>query len=267
MIYCLVLSLDKIKRFMELHGERQGIGVLAFNVNNIQTLYNKYLQLHPALIESFTENADSSASVVEVFAYYQNRDPDTPNNEDRLADMGTMLRFVEFKGQDNGTMDPIMRSCMLFGMEHCKAIFDNSSTPAYCDHWVSNVFDRTEFINTLSDTLGFTPKVDFNAGVVAAGEAQIESTVTGNTSKKVCASKAMALTDQSQVYLPINNALSSVGHVHGFLQEIGQGVQHVASRVENLVSFVQRCNEYRQITDEGMFTFVCVYVSIFQQVN
>ena len=36
---------------------------------------------------------------------------------------------------------------------------------------------------TLEDVLGFVPKVDFNAGgVVAAGEAQIESTVTGNDS-------------------------------------------------------------------------------------
>ena len=128
---------------------------------------------------------------------------------------------------------------------------------AYCDHWVSNVFDRTEFLDTLRDTLGFTPKVDFNAGVVAAGEAQIESTVTGNTlitthtSVMTSYNKEAALRDQSQVYLPINNALSPVGHVHGFLQELGQGVQHVASRVENLVDFVQRGNEYREITGEG----------------
>ena len=60
-----------------------------------------------------------------------------------------------------------------------------------------------------------------------------------------------ALRDQSQVFLPINNALSSVGHVHGFLKEIGQGVQHIASRVSNLVDFVQRCNDYRDITGEG----------------
>ena len=44
---------------------------------------------------------------------------------------------------------------------------------------LSNVVDRTGFLDTLNDTLGFTPKVDFNAGVVAAGEAIIESTVTG----------------------------------------------------------------------------------------
>ena len=35
-------------------------------------------------------------------------------------------------------------------------------------------------LDTLEDTLGFSSKVDFNAGVVAAGEAQIESTVAGS---------------------------------------------------------------------------------------
>jgi hypothetical protein len=39
-------------------------------------------------------------------------------------------------------------------------------------------------------------------------------------------------------------------HVHGYLKEIGQGIQHVASRVENLVEFVQRCNDMRDITGE-----------------
>lgn len=57
------------------------------------------------------------------------------------------------------------------------------------------------------------------------------------------------------MYLPINNALSPVGHVHGFLEEIGQGIQHVANRVENLVEFVSRCNEFREMTGEG-FTFL-----------
>ena len=241
---------------MESHRERQGIGVLAFYVDNVQAIYDKYLKLHPTLIDSFVEHTQSNAVVLEVFAYYQSKHPDMPDAKTRTADTGTTLRFVEFQSQIDG---PLLRSCMLFGMKSCEAAFDDTSMPAYCDHWVSNVFDRTEFISTLTDTLGFTPKVDFNAGVVAAGEAQIESTVTGNTSKKVCSNKVTALADQSQVYLPINNALSSVGHVNGFLQEIGQGVQHVASRVENLVNFVQRCNEYRQITDEGAIPLALVY--------
>ncbi len=39
-------------------------------------------------------------------------------------------------------------------------------------------------------------------------------------------------------------------HVHGFLQQIGEGIQHVASRVENLVAFVQNCTEMREATGE-----------------
>jgi len=39
-------------------------------------------------------------------------------------------------------------------------------------------------------------------------------------------------------------------HVYGFLKEMGQGIQHCASRVEDLVSFVQQCNEMREITEE-----------------
>lgn len=107
----------------------------------------------------------------------------------------------------------------------------------------------------ISSTLRCCSQVDFNAGVVAAGEAQIESTVTGNSSALETSDKVTALKDQSQVYLPINNALSSVGHVHGFLKEIGQGVQHIASRVENLVDFVDRCNKMREVTGEG-FSFL-----------
>ena len=54
-------------------------------------------------------------------------------------------------------------------------------------------------------------QVDFNAGVVAAGEAQIESTVLGNISPFETTDKQVALMDQSQVYLPINNAISKIG--------------------------------------------------------
>ena len=50
-----------------------------------------------------------------------------------------------------------------------------------------------------------------NAGVVAAGEAQIESTVTGNTASLNAEDGSSALSDQSQIYLQINNALTEVG--------------------------------------------------------
>ena len=169
------------------------------------------------------------------------------------ADEGTMLRFVEKKLSHSSAS----KSCKLPGLVEVDATFDNTSLPAYCDHWVSNVVSRQGFLDTLEDTLGFTPKVDFNAGVVAAGDAQIESTVTGNTAAPVDTGgdDKIALKDQSQVYLPINNALTPVGHVHGFIEEIGQGVQHVASRVSDLITFIQRANDYRKVMGEG-FSFL-----------
>lgn len=39
-------------------------------------------------------------------------------------------------------------------------------------------------------------------------------------------------------------------HVHGFLEEIGQGIQHIASRVDNIISFVQEANDRRKIFGE-----------------
>jgi hypothetical protein len=71
------------------------------------------------------------------------------------------------------------------------------------------VISRTEFLRTLNDTLGFEPKVDFNAGVVAAGEAQIESTVTGNESTLVTSDKGIILRDQSQGKKICDNLLST----------------------------------------------------------
>uniref|UniRef100_A0A7S3F2D2 4-hydroxyphenylpyruvate dioxygenase n=1 Tax=Haptolina ericina TaxID=156174 RepID=A0A7S3F2D2_9EUKA len=77
----------------------------------------------------------------------------------------------------------------------------------------------------------------------------------GNTSGMTTTDPAEALTDQSQVFLPTNNALSPVGHVHWYLEELGQGIQHVASRVASLPDHVQRANNYRELTGEG-FTFL-----------
>jgi hypothetical protein len=240
---------------MASHNGRQGIGVLAFKVDNVRAIRDRYRQLHPALIDSYVELPEKNHAILEVFAYYKQHSEVNTSSDTPAADTGTVLCFVEFDDQLTDVRDHSSTLCALLGMTTCDAVFDDSSMAAFCDHWVSNVCDRTEFLSTLHDTLGFTPKVDFNAGVVAAGEAQIESTVTGNTPKRIPLNTSMALRDQSQVYLPINNALSFVGHVHGYLKEIGQGVQHVASRVNNLVEFVQRCNEYREITGEG-FTFL-----------
>jgi len=90
---------------------------------------------------------------------------------------------------------------------------------------------------------------------VAAGEAIIESTVSGNTTKFMPKTKEDSLIDQSQIFLPINNTLAEVGHVHLFLEELGQGIQHLASRVPDLVSFIQTANNMRDMTGEG-FSFL-----------
>ena len=51
--------------------------------------------------------------------------------------------------------------------------------------------------------------------------------------------------------------LSRAWHGHGmsvrrYLEELGQGVQHVASRVASLPDYVQRANDMRAITGEGV---------------
>ena len=51
-----------------------------------------------------------------------------------------------------------------------------------------------------------------------------------------------------------HNDITIYSHVHGFLEELGQGVQHVASRVSDIVSFVQQANDRREIFGEVSFS-------------
>mmetsp|Transcript_15957 Transcript_15957/g.49642 ORF Transcript_15957/g.49642 Transcript_15957/m.49642 type:complete len:724 (+) Transcript_15957:73-2244(+) len=230
-----------LARFSRHRSGREGIAVLGFLVpaGGVEKIRARYAELHPKLLLPGTPCSYQGAKVLEVFAYYRGEKGISD------ADPGTVLRFVELEGDGSSHW-------VLPGVKRVEAAFDGVSASAYCDHWVSNVVSRTGFLDTLHDTLGFTPKVDFNAGVVAAGEAQIESTVTGNTSTVVLNDKITALKDQSQVYLPINNALSEVGHVNVFLKELGQGIQHIASRVEDLTALIQRANDYRKMTGAGL---------------
>jgi len=236
---CHHLEASHLHRFSTHRAGRQGIAVLGFKVKpgELDHIHQKYMEKHPKLLASEPKDYPG-ARILEVFAYYKG---ETGSSD---ADSGTLLRFVEEKDGSDFWVLP--------GIKAVEATFDKVSLPAYCDHWVSNVVSRRGFLDTLEDTLGFTPKVDFNAGVVAAGEAQIESTVTGNAPETFIPDAAVALKDQSQVYLPINNALSEVGHVHLYLKEIGQGVQHIASRVEDLPTLVQRANDMRKMTGAGL---------------
>jgi hypothetical protein len=165
---------SQLKRFSESHSSRQGVGILGFVVDkgNVDSILARYKELHPDLIVPGTPRNYGNTRVLEVYAYYRGKDKSSG------ADPGTLLRFVEEDG-----------CWCLPGIERVDATYDSGSSAAFCDHWVSNVVSREGFLDTLNDTLGFSPKVDFNAGVVAAGEAQIESTVTGNSSGLVTVEK------------------------------------------------------------------------------
>eukprot|EP00475_Leptophrys_vorax_P005333 TRINITY_DN13235_c0_g1_i1.p1 TRINITY_DN13235_c0_g1~~TRINITY_DN13235_c0_g1_i1.p1 ORF type:complete len:733 (-),score=262.88 TRINITY_DN13235_c0_g1_i1:66-2264(-) len=238
---------ERVNLFYDSHAGRQGIAVLAFELSSgdLENVYANYRAKHPGLLVTPEIVEFEEGRLFEVYAYYLKGD----GSENKQADRGTTLRFLASKNPEMGK-----EKVHLPGITSVEAEYVDGM-PAYSDHWVSNVFDRQQFLDTLKDALGFTPKVDFNAGVVAAGEAQIESTVTGNASQFRSASVDEALLDQSQIYLPTNNALSEAGHVYLFLQEMGQGVQHLASRVDDLVSFIQQTNNYRLMTNQG-FSFL-----------
>uniref|UniRef100_A0A7S4L101 4-hydroxyphenylpyruvate dioxygenase n=1 Tax=Paramoeba aestuarina TaxID=180227 RepID=A0A7S4L101_9EUKA len=237
---------SKITEFVNYHAGKQGCAILSFRVasGECQQIAENYKKMHPTLLcsEGLLEYEEDGHTVrlLEVYAYYA--------KEDKKGDVGTRIRFIESSENRVG-------ASILPGLVHVEPEYPTEVTEAcYADHWVSNVFDRESFLQTLNDTLGFTPKVNFNAGVVGAGEAVIESTVTGNN-PSVDLTLETVLKDQSQVYLPINNALSKVGHVHMFLEQLGQGVQHIASRVPSLVEAIANANHSREMTGYG-FAFL-----------
>eukprot|EP01052_Picozoa_sp_SAG31_P033518 SAG31_NODE_3800_length_3870_cov_2.092814_2_plen_589_part_00 len=238
-----------IEAFLACHNGRPGVAVLGFETTaegGLDAIAASYAAKHPQLLKpsqtggNVACHSHDNFRILEVFAYYR-EDPITGS---LVPDEGTVIRFVETGGS----------ASVLPGLEPVPADFppDHQTCKAYSDHWVSNVFDRERFLDTMADTLGFEPKVDFNAGVVAAGEAMIESTVTGNSPAVTLADPDELLTNQQQVYLPTNNALSHAGHVHLFLEQLGQGVQHMASRVPDLIRFIQRANTYRETTGRGL---------------
>lgn len=197
-----------LERYFASHNHAQGIGVLGFEMagGELETVHARYEALHPNLIVAPPHTYADGTKVLDVFAYYSGRVSDVTAAEEHGtdADPGTLLRFVErptraTEASAEGTADggaPLP----LPGLTPVAAAFEPGVLPAYADHWVSNVVSRVGFLRTLEDTLGFVPKVDFNAGVVAAGEAQIESTVTGNASPLVTTDPAEALRDRAQVH-------------------------------------------------------------------
>ena len=235
----------RLEQYFHSHHQRQGFAVLSFRApkGGVKKIHNQYQKLFPTQLLSpnvttFGRGAHQ-LTMTEVYAY---RLPDFSG-----PDHGTVIRYIERSGSYSKTVLP--------GLDAVTAEFGGFGTPCYSDHWVSNVVDRKDFLSMMQQVLGFTPKVDFNAGVVGAGEAVIESTVTGNNASSEGLDVDRSLVNQAQIYLPTNNALSEFGHVHLYLKEIGQGIQHIACRVRDLVGFINRANAFREITGQG-FTFL-----------
>ena len=195
--FCLsskTFSAGNIRRFFQSHSNRQGFAVLGFHVNDIDLIRHRYETFHPNLIHHYAEyvypdksdgsvvgndgDAPSVVKILEVFAYYaddghtadqahamneakeeKDQHVDDVNvvvgGDSRKVDVGTVLRFVERTSPSVSKSDGFC----LPGFIPIEAKFDETSQPAYCDHWVSNVISRTGFLRTLEDTLGFTPKV------------------------------------------------------------------------------------------------------------
>ena len=215
-----------VERYLGAHGGRPGFAALAFRCADPGGVAARYEAMHPSLLDR--REVVGGRTHVECFYFY----------DGAAADAGTALRFVE--GARGGALPP--------GLEPVAAAFAETAGAAiFSDHWVANVRDRVGTLRVLRDTLGLVPKVEFDAGVVAAGEAVIESTVAGTAEassdssakkRKVSFAGCLdddcdALRDATQIFLPINNPLSPVGHVAGHIKELGQGVQHVASRVKD----------------------------------
>lgn len=143
---------EYVHEFFRCHSNRQGIAVLGFSTDNAKAIHDRYETYYPHLVHSYGEYMEKDGSctkVLQVFAYNMEKNVEGK----RQADSGTLLRFVENNRGSTVSSDPLP------GLTKIRANFDSMCQAAYCDHWVSNVYSRTDFWETLETSLGFTPKV------------------------------------------------------------------------------------------------------------
>jgi hypothetical protein len=156
------LSGDFANKFFSLHAGHEGFAVFGFLLKEVgacDEIYRICKEKHPALLrfesgpKIFNKNGQEF-KILEIYTFYKD------GVEDKIADEGTVMRFIEKSGD---------RSSSLPGFIDDEYSFPTGHLVSYFDHWVSNVMNRKQYLETLKDILGFNPKVDFNAGVVAAG--------------------------------------------------------------------------------------------------
>ena len=142
-----------LERFAAYHGGEQGVAVLGFEVahGDLDDVLQRYRTLHPKLLLAAPREYGGGVRVLDVLAYY------TGEKGVSEADTGTVIRFVE---RSSAAAADVSGHLPLPGLSPVAAEFDCGGVlPAYCDHWVSNVRSRVGFLQTLQETLGFTPKV------------------------------------------------------------------------------------------------------------
>jgi len=139
-----------LERFAAYHGGEQGVAVLGFEVahGDLDGVLQRYRTLHPKLLLAEPREYADGVRVLDVLAYYAGEKGESE------ADTGTVIRFVE----RSGAADEGSGHLPLPGLSPVAAEFECGVLPAYCDHWVSNVTSRLGFLQTLEETLGFTPK-------------------------------------------------------------------------------------------------------------
>jgi hypothetical protein len=129
---------QRVQDYLAAHQNRQGIAVLAFQVDDLHSILDRYRKLHPKLVadHSIYENIDgkTKTQVLEVYAYYKEHDGGS-SPEQRTPDTGTILRFVQVSrddGDDNDHVDSdSINNVPLPGLIPVAAEFEASSMPAY----------------------------------------------------------------------------------------------------------------------------------------
>ena len=136
-------------------GGRPGVAVLAFESTQVAQIKANYEKKHPALVHSFNEynKGAEKFQVFEAFAYYK-------GDGSKKADPSTRIRFLQRGPEAKGTILP--------GFTPVECEYPADGSPAYSDHWVSNVVNRQEFLDTLADTLNFSSKVRENMFIMAS---------------------------------------------------------------------------------------------------
>ena len=207
------LDPDRLFRFLEAH-QAYGVVSVGIEVTNHEALVSEMAANGAEQVTSLT--TFSSGTTVSEWPMYRD-------------DPTTVFRFME---------PPGLLPCYTP---------NRSPTPPYyqeaglrIDHVVSNVRDREQVLGDFQRWLGLHQFAHFSADQIYSEEARstIDSTVMANPSRGVL--------------LPVNQSVQGPNHVDRFIGTYGQGIQHVAFRVDNIAGEVASMINQREQTGVGL---------------